>query len=670
VARKKKHKSRTKVTADTAVETVAASAEDLRALCDRAKEQLPSKDAELLVKLVDAYLFLLRLVRARGTTIARLRRLFGLGRREGSKEVLGQSSQDAAKSGNDDDDDSGGSGSSGGDGATGPAPAPTEDGARDKSTAGPTGDASDDASEDDSKAQAQQEPRTKGHGRTGAESYRGATRCVVCHESLQAGDRCPLCGCGNVYELSAPKVIVRVTGGPPLSANVIELQRLRCSGCQTIFTAKPPPSVDIDDDKYDASAVAMIALMHYGSGMPFYRLERLQQQVEIPVADATQWDVVDDAAQWLQPVFKALVAEAAKGAILHNDDTTARILELMGKRREALVAQHKLDDPDRTGLFTTAIVSITEQRQIVIFCSGRQHAGENLADVLQHRSKAMPPPIQMCDALERNLPKDFETILSNCLCHGRRGFVDQVANFPAECRHILWELARVFKNDDHARKEQMTPSQRLAYHQQHSAAVMEQLKAWIDNKFEAKAVEPNSGLGKAMSYLLNHWDALTLFLRVAGAPIDNNICERAIKKMICYRKNSMFFKTLHGADVGDLFLSLIVSAEQNGQSPYHYLVALIECAHLLARDPVDWLPWTYKATLDRRGITLPTLAHWRPDAQSDAAAHASPSPQERNPGHSDERGQRVRQQILSASGHVALPAIECPAVITRPPVPV
>ena len=87
------------------------------------------------------------------------------------------------------------------------------------------------------------------------------------------------------------------------------------------------------------------------------------------------------------------------------------------------------------------------------------------------------------------------------------------------------------------------------------------------------------------------------FLRVAGAPLDNNICERALKKAILHRKNALFFKTKHGAAVGDLYLSLIHTCELNGGNPFEYLAALHRHAADVAADPAEWMPWNYRDRL-------------------------------------------------------------------------
>lgn len=172
------------------------------------------------------------------------------------------------------------------------------------------------------------------------------------------------------------------------------------------------------------------------------------------------------------------------------------------------------------------------------------------------------------------------------------------ASFPVECRYVLETLGEVFGYDEQARVRGLSPNERLHFHQEHSGPVMETLRAWSNAQFEERKVEPNSGLGQAISYLLRHWEKL-LFLRVAGAPIDNNLVERALKKAILHRRNSLFYKTRKGARMGDLFMSLIHTCELNGVNPFDYLIELLRHAEELKQAPSEWMPWNYHQTLAR-----------------------------------------------------------------------
>src|SRR5262249_42323200 len=218
---------------------------------------------------------------------------------------------------------------------------------------------------------------------------------------------------------------------------------------------------------------------------------------------------------------------------------------------------------ERTGLYTSGVVALLDGHRVALFFSGHRHAGENLGQVLKHRAETLPPPIQMCDALSRNLPGELQTILANCLAHARRRFVDVYDRFPEPCRHLLESLAVVYRNDAEARERQLSPEARLQFHQGGGGPAEPAPRDLLEGQVGEKRTEPNSALGGAIGYTLKHWEELTLFLRQAGAPLDNNVCERALKKAILHRKNALFYKTRNGARVGDLFMSLIYTCQLN-----------------------------------------------------------------------------------------------------------
>lgn len=421
-----------------------------------------------------------------------------------------------------------------------------------------------------------------GHGRTPASDFTGAVKVTVAHETLHRGDVCPGCQVGKVYPQKEPTPLVRMTGQAPIAATVYELERLRCNGCGQMFTAEAP--VEAGPEKFDEASMAMIAVLKYGTGMPLYRISKLQASLGIPLAPATQWDVIEEAAELLQPARDELMREAAQGELLHNDDTSMRVLKL-----------NRPEGDQRTGVFTTGLVSAGERR-VALFFTGRQHAGENLMDVLRKRAADLPPPIVMCDALTRNVPKGVNVLLANCNAHGRRQFVEVADNFPPECRFVLETLGEVYGFDAAARERGLGPAERLAFHQERSAPLMAGLRNWCDRQLGERLVEPNSGLGKAIRYLQNHWEKLTLFLRQAGAPLDNNICEQALKRVVLHRKNALFYRTLHGAEVGDLCMSLIHSCALNGVNPFEYLRELLRHPLELKAAPGQWMPWNFRET--------------------------------------------------------------------------
>lgn len=542
--------------------TVRIAIDEVRQLLLRIQPVLAREDYNEVESLVETLIEVTRLLHQDGATIRRLRRMLGQSSSEKTAGIFGE--DDAAR-------------------------ATQADAAKHEQDVP--------VDPDDPVGEDVEETRAKNHGRIPVAAYETAEHIAVAHESLQVGDECPGCACGQLFGLKEPAQTSRVFGQAPLVAICWDCERLRCSACGAVYTASPPE--EARGPKYSESAASMMALLRYGTGMPLNRLERLQRNLQTPLPASTQWDVVRDRAPGYLPVYAELVRRAANGTVLHNDDTYVRILEFMGKRRAKLVAKGELRDPERTGLFTTGIVSITEAGPIALFFTGRKHAGENLSQLLDERASRLAPPIHMCDGLDRNRPKGHDVVEANCASHGRRHIVDEADNFPKECRHVLELLGKVFANEKICRKRKLSAEERLLFHQQRSAPVMTELKTWMKAQLDEKRIEPNSGLGEAFNYMLKRWDKITLFLRVPGAPLENNICERALKKAIQHRNASLFYRTLRGAHVGDMYMALIYTAELHRENPFGYLTALQLHETAVAEHPEDWLPWTFRATIAR-----------------------------------------------------------------------
>ena len=175
---------------------------------------------------------------------------------------------------------------------------------------------------------------------------------------LKSGDQCPKCTDGKVYD-TPPKVVVKVVGSPPLTATVFKLKQLRCRLCDATFSAVLPEGASAP--KYDHSCASMLALLRYGSGMPFYRLEGLQASLNVPLPDATQWEIVSKAVPGPKAVFNELVCQAAQAPLLHNDDTPAKILSLMAERTKIEAAGQV---PKNRAINTSGIVAVLTSKQL------------------------------------------------------------------------------------------------------------------------------------------------------------------------------------------------------------------------------------------------------------------------------------------------------------------
>ncbi len=427
-----------------------------------------------------------------------------------------------------------------------------------------------------------------GHGRLDARDYPGAERSPCPHPELTAGGVCPTPGCqGRLHRFRRNDDVV-LSGAAPIQAVVYEREVLRCGTCEKTFTAPLPEGVP--ESKFHPSADAVVSVMRYGMGTPHHRLSQWQKWTGVPLAPSTQFERMEKLANVVHPVLRHCEKLAANHELVFGDDTGARILELRQNQRE-------IRPGERTGTYTSGFVARgldPSQPAVALYASGRRHAGENLDRLLEQRAADQPDVIHMADAASRD-PRYTKRIVARCLVHARRHFVEAQEAFPDQCEHVLDLIGHVYHHDEQTRE--MDPAARLAYHQEHSAPVMNALREWMDAQLRNRLVEPNSRLGRAFAYVKRHWDGLTCFLRVPGAPLDNNTVERELRTAVRHRKNSLFYQTQAGAGVGDVLMSAIRTCVLNQVDPVHYLTAVGAHAAQVRGAPEAWLPWTYKQTL-------------------------------------------------------------------------
>ena len=301
-------------------EVIEVNREELQALLERKRETLGEEDYQKLQKLLRAFSYLAALIGEKDTTISQLRALLMKPSTEKTSRVLEQAGLEAARK------------------------------------------------NPPSRLTTNQKPKP-GHGRNGAEAYCGAVRIPIAHRSLNPGDRCPECLKGKVYEQKKPGLRIRVVGHAPIAATVYELERLRCNLCGEVFEAEAPEGVG--EKKYDESAAAMIALLKYGSGVPFYRLAGLEKNLGIRLPASTQWEIVEELAEGIRSVFEELIRQAAQGEVFHNDDTKMKILSLDRESAPALGSPEESSrSSERTGLFTSGIVSTKQGQRSRCFSPG------------------------------------------------------------------------------------------------------------------------------------------------------------------------------------------------------------------------------------------------------------------------------------------------------------
>jgi transposase len=471
----------------------------------------------------------------------------------------------------------------------------------------------------------QPEPPKQGHGRNGAAAFTNATTHRHALAAGIVGALCPLCGVGRVFPYR-DQVIVRVIGQPLFAAERHHFEQGRCRLCGAIFTAEGRElvlheGVGTSYILYNWSACATLIVMHYFAGAPFKRLEGLHQGWGVPLPDANQWRVVDECDDLLAPLYRALERHAIRNATtLRYDDTGSMILETRRQIQKELQALELLGESTqhvRTGINATCVYLETEEARVVLFFTGRHHAGEIIDRILEHRRARTKKLVSLTDAASKNFCHDHADELEHAVCNAHcylkfRAVKDQ---FPAEYAVAAEVYEKVFDNDDQAQALGLGPDERMLYHREHSKPQMLRLWGMCREKIDGNLVEPNSPLWEPVSFVINQWPRLTKFYEVPGVPLDSNLVEQALIIPVRYLAGSFAYQTQNGADVGDHHMSLLATANANGIEPVAYLTDCLRNHEDLAQRPDHYLPWAYRDRL----------------AQRDGAAQAHATPPSRGP---------------------------------------
>ena len=473
------------------------------------------------------------------------------------------------------------------------------------------------------------DPPRKGHGRNGA----GAFRDVTTHpHDLQAGiigAICSLCTVGRVFRYR-DKLIIRVVGQPIFRAERHQFQQGRCRLCGAIFTAEGTKrilqaGVGSRYILYDWSACAMLIVTHYFAGGPFKRLEALHQGWGVPLPDSNQWRIVDSSDTLLAPLYQAMEKHAIQNArSLSYDDTGSMIIEIRRQIQQEIQALALLGESSkqvRTGINATAVYIETPQAKVVLFFTGRHHAGEIVDRILDHRRAGTKKLVALTDAASKNFSHNHTDELEEAVCHAHcylkfRALKD---SFPAEYAVAGQVYKEVFNNDDRAKALGLDPQQRMLFHRQHSKPQIVRLWQMCKDKTDGNLVEPNSPLWEPLSFVINQWPRLTRFYEVPGVPLHSNLVEQTLIIPVRYLAGSFAYKTQNGADVGDRFMSLIATANANGIEPVAYLTECLRNHQELAKSPDSYLPWVYRDRLPQLN-TVPLAQPPPPSCRSPPAS--------------------------------------------------
>jgi hypothetical protein len=318
----------------------------------------------------------------------------------------------------------------------------------------------------------------------------------------------------------------------------------------------------------------------------------------VSISASTIFDQCEYVGNDLFPIFNYLKQLAATAYLFLVDDTPNRILEQQPELREK---RNGSGSQWRTGVYSSGLIAFTQEgektREIVLFETSLGHAGEWLDEILAKRDPILSPPVVMSDALSRNTPSKVAIKAAYCNAHCRREFFDLHGKYPQSVEWVIETYGKIWENETYIKSQSMTEEERLAYHQEKSFPIMQELKGWAETQQQSAEFEEHSALGKAINYLLRHFDKLTLFCKEPFAPLDNNRMEETLKIIIRNRKTAHFFKTSVGADVANVLTSLIATGMRAEINLFDYLVSVQRHSDLVRKNPAAWLPWNYQDAL-------------------------------------------------------------------------
>jgi len=474
----------------------------------------------------------------------------------------------------------------------------------------------------------------QGHGRNGASAYRQAQHCDHGLAPGVIGELCEKCKHAKMTRYRE-KIILRIVGQPLFGAEVHHHEQGRCRACGHIVRAQSPAYVSeglgTDYIRYDWSACAMLLVMHYFGGAPFKRLESLHEGWGVPMPDANQWQIVNAGDDLLLPLYRAIEQHAIQKATnFRIDDTGSMVIALqrqIAAEIAALESQGKSTKNVRTGINATGVYWETPEGPILLFFTGRHHAGEIVDQLFRRRRRSSPKLVKCTDGASKNFDHGHadQLVESTCNAHAFLKFRELKDKHPVEYAEAGRVYHQVFHHDDEVKALGLTPVERMLYHRERSKPLLEQLKKLCEEKIASKRVEPSSRLWEPLTFVINQWERLTRFCEVPGVPLDTNLVEQALILPVRYLAGSFNYHTEDGAVVGDHAMSLIATARAHDVEPVAWLTECLRRHEDLAQRPEHYLPWVYRER-QKAGDASPA-----PRSPPRATARRKPEPALRAP---------------------------------------
>jgi transposase len=392
--------------------------------------------------------------------------------------------------------------------------------------------------------------------RENAEKKRQLVTRRIEHKVPDDRKTCAKCGGHDFSPLGSGAMTELYELVPALIERQLHVQeKLRCRCGETILTADGPPKV-FDKTRFGPTFMAQVAVSKCADSLPLYRQAKAYNRAGVPVDDSTLGNLFHRTAEVTKPLYERLLEVVAEKQIVLADETTQRV---QAKRKT------------RTAWLWSFIARDERDREMIAYVFSPSRSGETPKRVLSGTlGKLLADAYKGYDAI--TLPGGRER--AGCLAHVRRRFFDAQSAAPEAANRAMDFILDVYRVERAALDADVlgTP-QHLDMRQTRSRSVMEQFKQWLEA--ERSRHLPKGPMGEAISYTLNQWDALTLFLTDPHLPIDNNASERALRVAALGRKNFLFVGTdTAGENLAGLY-SLIATCEVNGVNPVAYLADVL-----------------------------------------------------------------------------------------------
>jgi transposase len=366
----------------------------------------------------------------------------------------------------------------------------------------------------------------------------------------------------------------------PMKLTVIEHVRIKyaCRACSEGIKTAPAPPAPIPGGLPTPNLIAHVIAEKYGRALPLYRLEDTFSQAGVPLSRTTLANWMIQSADVLRPLYLALREVLLAQPVIHADETPVQVLKEPGRAAQ-----------------TTSFMWL--------YRSGRDGPPIALFEYKTTRAGAHPQAFlgDFTGYLQVDGYAAYERLpvtLVGCLAHARRYFDEALKAHAAgdtvgksRAQQAIERFGALYAIERELTDANATAEERYRVRQLRAKPLLASFKSWLDALMSQ--LLPKSLLGKAVAYSLNQWDKLCRYLEDGRLSIDNNASERVIKKFVIGRVNWLFSATPAGAEASAILYSLVITAIENGRSPYDYLRHVLQVLPTLttAEAVQALLPW-------------------------------------------------------------------------------